>query len=59
VGILIEEEAERGLTILARLERRQQEQLAARGGEPFAESAEIIDQMREERLRHLMSPHGS
>ena len=50
---LTEAEKERALAALEAARRFKAELRASRGGEPFSDSVEIIQQMREERTREL------
>ena len=50
---LTEEERQRGLEALKRIDALQEKVLADRGGEPFPSSVELIREMREERSRQL------
>jgi excisionase family DNA binding protein len=51
-------EQRRGLAWLERLREELASQLAARGGAYFPPSEDVIDQMREERSRHLVESGG-
>jgi excisionase family DNA binding protein len=55
---LTPEEVERGLAAMDRAELHAQELLAARGGELFPDSAEVIHRMRQERTRQLTEALG-
>lgn len=55
---LTDEEVERGLAAMDRAERHAKELLAARGGELFPDSAEVIHRMRQERTRQLVEAMG-
>ena len=50
---LTEEERQRGLEALRRIDALQEKMLAERGGELFSSSVELIREMREERSRQL------
>jgi excisionase family DNA binding protein len=50
---LTPEERQRGLNAVARLKELQQELLAARGGNPFSPSWELLNEARDERSRQL------
>ena len=50
---LTEEERQRGLDALERIDALQEKMLADRGGGPFPSSVELIREMREERSRQL------
>jgi excisionase family DNA binding protein len=52
---LTDEERQRGLAALAKLDDFQERLLAARGGQPFPSSVDVIQQMREERSERLES----
>jgi hypothetical protein len=52
---LTEDEVQRGLAVVAKLEALQTEELAERGGVPLPDSVEIIHAMREERTGDLLS----
>ena len=55
---LTKAERSRGLALLRELEKELAGQLAARGGAYFPPSEDVIDQMREERSRHLAESGG-
>jgi hypothetical protein len=50
---MTEEERRRGLAVLKELDALQEQMVAERGGQPFPSSVELIEEMREERSRHL------
>ena len=52
------DDIERALAAMDRAERHAKELLAARGGELFSDSSEIIHEMREERTRQLVEAMG-
>jgi excisionase family DNA binding protein len=52
------EDIERALAAMDRAERHAKELLAARGGELFSNSTDIIHEMREERTRELVEAMG-
>ena len=51
---LTPEEKQQAREAMERLQRLNEEILARRGGKPFPDSLEIIDEMREERTRQLL-----
>lgn len=50
---LTDDERQRGLAALARLDAFQERLLASRGGQPFPSSVDLIEQLRDERAEHL------
>ncbi len=55
ISPMTEEERQRGLVALKDLDELQERMAAARDGQPFSSSVDLIQEMREERSRHLDS----